>query len=50
MGVIASMSVTYGRRMDIFSLLLIVCMGYALYDPLILNYDISFQLSFLAML
>lgn len=37
-----------GRRMRSFALLVAIAIGFVVMDPLILNYDVSFHLSFLA--
>lgn len=37
-----------GKKMRSFSLLLAVAVGFVVIDPLVLNYDVSFHLSFLA--
>lgn len=47
-GLIAYTILLSGRRMRAFSLLLAVAVGFTVLDPLILNYDVSFHLSFLA--
>lgn len=47
-GLIAYTILLSGKRMRSFSLLLAVAVGFVVLDPLILNYDVSFHLSFLA--
>jgi len=47
-GLIAYTILLSGKKMRSFSLLLAVAVGFAVLDPLILNYDVSFHLSFLA--
>jgi competence protein ComEC len=47
-GLISYTILLSGRKMRVFSLLLAVAIGFVLFDPLVLNYDVSFHLSFLA--
>lgn len=47
-GLIAYTILLSGKRMRSFSLLLAVAVGFVALDPLVLNYDVSFHLSFLA--
>lgn len=47
-GLIAYTILLSGKKMRAFSLLLAVAVGFVVLDPLILNYDVSFHLSFLA--
>lgn len=47
-GLIAYTILLSGKRMRAFPLLIAVATGFVLLDPLILNYDVSFHLSFLA--
>lgn len=47
-GLIAYIILLSGKKMRVFSLLLIIAVGFTLLDPLILNSDVSFHLSFLA--
>lgn len=47
-GLIAYGILLSGKRMRAFSVLLAVAVGFVLLDPLILNFDVSFHLSFLA--
>lgn len=47
-GLIAYTILLSGKKMRSFSLLLAVAVGFVVIDPLVLNYDVSFHLSFLA--
>lgn len=47
-GLISYVILLSGKKIRAFSVLLAVAVGFVLLDPLILNYDVSFQLSFLA--
>jgi len=47
-GLIAYTILLSGKKMRSFSLLLAVAVGFVVLDPLVLNYDVSFHLSFLA--
>ena len=49
-GIIGYMVFSTGRRIRPIPVLLAIATGFILLDPLILNHDLSFQLSFLAVL
>lgn len=44
------MVISYGRKINIFSILLLVATIFIIYNPLIINYDIGFHLSFMALI
>jgi competence protein ComEC len=47
-GLVAYSILLSGQQMRAFSLLMAIATGFVIIDPLILNYDVSFHLSFLA--
>lgn len=47
-GLLAYSILLSGKRLRAFSLLVAIATGFVMMDPLILNYDVSFHLSFLA--
>lgn len=47
-GLLAYSILLSGKRLRAFSLLVAIATGFVIMDPLILNYDVSFHLSFLA--
>jgi len=49
-GLIAYTILLSGKKMRSFPLLIAVALGFVLYDPPVLNFDVSFHLSFLAVL
>jgi competence protein ComEC len=50
MGILVLVAALYGRVSHMYGAILITCAGMLLFNPLLLRYDIGFQLSFLATL
>ncbi|MCK9272499.1 ComEC family competence protein [Candidatus Gracilibacteria bacterium] len=50
MGIISYISLSYSRKINLFNLILFIVIFFIILNPLIINYDISFQLSLLSVI